>query len=356
MALSLKTYLTNELMYSSQLPSLTFSTDDNAVAIYVFDDDHQIYMHDCTLYSYNGTVTLYDIREIVEDYMKRCRLSYMYVWVRATNKDGSDSMDVGMNVLYSTITPNITATQFASRYFLTTLTAMEFDAEKDVYLSAYHERGEDTTTVYNIVYRTVNDEIKSARFESEGTASESGVVEYMVCYLDIMAYVWSEECKEMVSLNLQVGKRMMMFYLREKPVEECFSFRNAFNCWENFFLAGSTNVKTSSEKSEAVCGGVIQHYDKRNKQLYEVKTALMRDEEAGWLVQFLLSHHIYIGSNDDEGRVIIEEFTHEVTDDDNAKHKIEFTWRYARSDKFALQLPTAHNPRLFTKQFKDTFQ
>jgi len=38
--------------------------------------------------------------------------------------------------------------------------------------------------------------------------------------------------------------------------------------------------KTSTDKSEAICSGTIQHYDKRNKQLFEVKTAPMRTEEA----------------------------------------------------------------------------
>lgn len=345
-----------ELMYSSQLSSLTFTTADDVVDIIVFDDDQQTKMMDCRLYSYKGKVTLYDVREIVEEYMKMHGLSFMKFWVRATNRVGGASIDVGAKVLFCSFSPNIAAPLFASRYFLTTLSAMEFDADNDVYLSAYHEKGEAIVSVYNIVYRTISGEIKAERFEERSIAGETGITDYMVCYLDIMSYVWSDDCKEMISLNFQIGNRMMIFYLREKPVEVCFSFRNAFNCWEDYYLQGSTNVKTSTDKSEAICSGTIQHYDKRNKQLFEVKTAPMRTEEAEWLTQFLLSHHIFKGSNNEEQRIIIEEFTHEVTDDDAGKHKIEFTWRYAKADKFALELPTSHNARVFTKQFKDTFQ
>ena len=70
MPIKLDTYVPEELMYSSQLSSLTFTTADDVVDIIVFDDDQQTKMMDCRLYSYNGKVTLYDVREIVEEYMK----------------------------------------------------------------------------------------------------------------------------------------------------------------------------------------------------------------------------------------------------------------------------------------------
>ena len=184
-----------ELMYSSQLSSLTFTTADDVVDIIVFDDDQQTKMMDCRLYSYNGKVTLYDVREIVEEYMKMHGLSFMKFWVRATNRVGGASIDVEAKVLFCSFSPNIAAPLFASRYFLTTLSAMEFDADNDVYLSAYHEKGEAIVSVYNIVYRTISGEIKAERFEERNIAGETGITDYMVCYLDIMSYVWSDDCK-----------------------------------------------------------------------------------------------------------------------------------------------------------------
>lgn len=357
MAITLDTYIPDELMYSSELGNLTYSTSDyDRLLLDVYRTDDYTSLYTATLFLAEGVVTFYDLRSLIEQYMLSNGLSYFEFVVEAQNEGGEEASITKFMVLFCSFTPSIEAPLFASRYFLTTLTAKELATERDEYLYAFHNKGDTLTTFLHIVYRTVNGEVKRERFEESRSAAATGVASYLIRYEDIVLYVWSDEFKELISLNYQLNDRMFVFYPRRRPTDTPFTFRNAFNCWDYYYLEGSTNVKTSAEKSEAICGGIVQHYDKQSKQLFEVKTAPMRTEAAEWLAQFLLSPCIYRGSNNDEQRIIIEDFTHEITDDDSGQHKIEFTWRYAKANKQALMLPRENNPNIFTKQFNEPFQ
>lgn len=343
-------------MYSSQLPDLAFTTDNDVLAISICDRKDFTELYCSSIYTYNGKILLYGVRDIVEQFMRTNGMTYMQVMVEAENDSGEDVLSIVMDVLFASFTPNIPAPQFARQNFLTTLTAKVMDRQTTETLYAYVESGEDVSLKLEIISQDWDDNIVHTVVKTDSTAAGTKIASIDMSYTDMYDRAGREACKAVLSARLKYGERVFMCYFEDDVKDVRFSFRNAFNVWEKLCVEGATKVKTSMEKSEAVAVGRIVHYNRRSSQTYEVKLAPLRTEEAVWMAQFLLSHHIYKDAETEDDKILIDDFSHEVTDDDDQQHKVEFTWQYADKNKLPLSLPTEHNPDMFANEFTEPFE
>jgi hypothetical protein len=357
MAINLNTSVKQKvLIYSSQLPDLDYTTDNDIITVAIWDtaDRADIFITD--LYTYNGKVLFYGVRDVVEQYMRNNGLTYINIIIEAQNDNGDDLIELDLKVLYASFTPNIQAPQFARQNFLTTLTAKTIDRKAMERIYFYAEKDEVVPIKHEIISLDWQGNIVHTVIESTWTATKSQVQYVDMAYMDLYDRAGREACKAVVSVRLLYGERVFMFYFDDERRDVNLYFRNAFNLWERIYLKGTTKVKTSMEKSEAVAAGKIVHYNRRSSQKHEVKLAPMRTEEAEWMAQFLLSHHIYKDEQTESNRILIDDFSHEVTDDDDQLHKVEFTWRFADKDKLPLSFPTEHNPNMFANEFTEPFE
>ena len=120
MATSLITNLPVILM-SSNLGDIEFSTDEEQLEITLEDGLKEMFK--VLLYSYNGKLTLSNLREVVEDYMIDKGESFIAFTLYYNKVDGTNIGEQSLWVLYCSVVNNADALQFGKYNFLTTLSA-----------------------------------------------------------------------------------------------------------------------------------------------------------------------------------------------------------------------------------------
>lgn len=163
-----------------------------------------------------------------------------------------------------------------------------------------------------------------------------------------------EDVSKDLSATATVGNRSMTVYFIDRVPDLVLTCRNAFNCYEDFYIFGTTKLKTEIDAKEAVCNGVTSQYNKTSIRKYVVETAPMTLEEADHFNQFLQSPHIwYMVPPDRDEEVLFEDITSEISDSAKELDKIKFTWKFADNSHWHL---FEEYPNRFTAPYNQSFQ
>lgn len=319
---------------SSALPDLSWSTDQEEVRVRLYYQYPAEIIIDTTLTAYNGYVTLYGLRDLIERYMMQNGLTRAYPIAIQHYVDENGSYwqgDGALTVLYcekniKLLSQQDSAGQWLERNFLSTLTAKPLPSDENTVEQLYfvHPQGTPSDPALHVTYRDSQGEVNTADITLTASYNAS-LTNLFVCEFSIAAIKAAiVGAVTVIAVTVSVGSRHMEYYRQARRENIAFRFRNAFNVFESAYLSAAINRKTDDGRKLAHVDGHLAHYDRRPVTEYEVQTSPLSFEEASWIDQLITSPEVSLL---DGTAVIITDGTAECQNDNSELNKAKFTYK-----------------------------
>ena len=331
-------------VFTSQIPTIEIAQagiDPLSVTLWAGRDK----LLETTMHPVGGKLKLYDLRELYEEYLRSQNEDNIYPYAIFELEVGNLTWEDNM-IIYCPFNCNISAEEFITKHFLTTLTAKRIpsDATRDDEMLAYLLKSDEASTPRTIeitaAFRAPDGNIvghtcsytDSSRYQYDGLLCCPQDINEDFDHYCTEASVYDYRDLTPLSYTIRMGQRSFTYYVGWdfKPSVR-FRFRNAFNAEETIYLDAVTVTKTDTERSLATSHGKSLFYDQVDSQEYEVTTAPLSTEEAAWATQLLLSYKVQRVEEDGTlTEVLITDMTAEVTDSDEEHRRLKFTYRLAK--------------------------
>lgn len=345
-----------EIMLSSSLPNmLDLETDRDLTEDMIMITINGNTFFSTTLYVERESVTLYDLRQLVCDYMRAQGLVLARLNVRVGNYD-----DESVWVVYSESQLGLGSDMdFVRNHFLTTRCSYVIPRGGKLPVSFVAEADDKASVegAYSLSVRFPDGSIKACTVPQMFSDQDvPHLISFDISQQNLMELVKSQIIErdfEVIAGSVTHGNRTLNFYFIDEEPVDAFSFTNTFNVRETFYLFGVQKIKTEFSQKEAVISGVTSYYNRSSVRKVEVETCPLTLEEAEWLNQFLDSPSIYkLEDTALREPVLLSHITSEISDSPEDKVSIKFTWQYAKTYVKGT-LPGTEN--LFTEHFDNKY-
>lgn len=336
---SLNTSLSN-LLFSSQLPGeIKFNTDVSSVLFVIKDAITNTEIFSVTLDSNNRIICLYDLKSVLEQYMRDQGLSYVRIWITAYQDDvnGVELLKHLYSIIYCSAYYSGDAEEFVSKNFLTTLSAKTTHKSVAERLAFFVGNGSSVTEKFKIVVSDNGNERVIDKSQTSAIAANEMVQTRIYSYDYIMGLTGLNATTTRIkAFTVSVDSRSFTFYYRDRLPNVVFGFRNVFNSFEMAVMNAITSGVTKVDRSIATCNGIKTFYDQSVLKNHEVETAGLSKPMADWIDQLVYSHDVRFYNKDkvnvDEwDKVLITESTCEIDDSDDSLNSIKFKWQFETS-------------------------
>lgn len=348
-----------DIILSAQLEQLTILSTQAFVDVNI-TDEHGVAILAQRYYTLDGEVTIHDLSQLFEDYLRTNEKGFANYILEATDSDGSVSIE--LHILYcDRFTFGVDAETFLKDNFLTTLPSRRIPPKCDVRLYLLATDEESLTYSITFDYRINGSD---TIFHGSLTLNEDNVAPQSdTYYIDVPADIIPTFIRnqadgqiktlEIVGFTVNCGDRSTTFYV-DKALANAhkFRFHNAFNIPEFAYLRAVTKAKTEVERTLATINGISLFYDQTATKSYEAETEALTYEEAQWIDQLLTSYQAEIYVQGSIMPILITDMTCEISDFDEKPNSIKFTWRFA-SNRPVQQLSVS--PNIFTSPYNQVF-
>lgn len=331
-------YTPSEYCFTPDLPTeIAISTDATAIDITVECDGNAAFT--TTLYPYNNTATLYDIRSVIESYLLSRNLIFtrFVILAEVTDADGKITENTNTperTVIFSrlNIGHNI-ASSFLQSSFLTTLSSFTIPRTAIQHLTylvlpgctlqCYTEclvlvDGESTPRTIRLTDQNIVTTNLTQLSSFHDNISPVGILSRLYIKGTLLQF------------TVHRGFLAKTFYVIDRTPNLTLQIRNEFNCFEHMHLSCVTKRKLSLDRSTATSLGTSTFYDDKSAYEYEVESSMLTEEESSHYSQLLLSPYTnIIEPNGGSIPIIITDISSEISDADNATNSLKFKYRYA---------------------------
>lgn len=319
------------------------STDDeNPIQMVVKMNSIKIY--ESTLYPLDGKVIFYDLVVIVQEYMRNNLISagelsvsavFPHLVPFAVTEFEAYAETATAFVVYSSIrTSYEDDMEFLQSHFLTTRSCYTIPRGKGQMFSFFEVGGVDPSGYIDVSFMLDDGSVRTTRLTNKISASSTNKVYNFGIDSNSMntrvKALYPNDSPKVLGGTIVHGSRVIDFFFTDDEPIESFGFYNTFNVWENYYVYGTSNIKTSFTQKEAVCSGMSSYYNQSASRVVEIKTVPLSYEEALWLNEFLGSQRIVkVIPPDDDRDILISDVTSEISDSDKETISIKFSWKYA---------------------------
>jgi len=346
-----------DFVLSSSLSEVYFKTDQEAVEVVVSCSSGDIYRE--TLYPYEGHVTIYNLRELVEGAYRNTGISFDQINIAPA---GMSAINVGVLYCECSFAADL-GYRAVQEMFLTTLSSRRVPPHFTILLSwmampdeeqkiqvAYDVRTSESTTVTHKTFAIRRSGVTTAQLQSL-EITEKRLLE--------QAYGSSMPSEaQVISAIITLGGRCASFYVSEELRHaERFLFRNCFGVKEWACLPAKNTHHVDADLSQANLGTYVTLYDRTVKETEEVETGPLTAGESRWIRELLTSYEVWYpvkaSVNEAENLlpVLITDFTCEVSTDHDP-NTVKFTWRYTNNTP--LLVPNVSSG-IFTSEFNPVY-
>jgi len=397
----------SQIKIQTTLPSLVFSchfptvirvtTDMSTLSFVLKNAKTQAEIISLTLDAYNGFIEIYDIRTVIEQYMRDNGIVYAKLTLESEHIDEGDVYtfdSITFGVLYSSHSMSCSAKEYTERFFLSTIQQKLTYPTVEEEISYFTPSSQTIRIDYIII---VDDgELQRPIYKSEEVTVNEGLHSLWVSYNGIAKKADIDTAKYIIlSASVSIGERdFTLFYSQSAPSID-FYFRNMFNIFEHCPISAKTICKTNTERSVASINGISSFYDQKDSQENAIETQPLSQGLAQWLAQLCISPSVYMspGVVEDIGKgnfgnasqsdgvqysssgsqgtktnqeeqvqrcgtemkeILITESTVEVSDDNEELNVVKFTWKEI-DGKPSYSVPeyksSVYNP-VFNKTYK----
>ena len=345
-------------VFSSKIGDIELSTDQEKIEIVV--EDGTTKMFKTSLYAFNGKVTIVNIGEVLENYMRANGKVFTAFTIYYNTAEGQYIGSFNLNTLYCSLVLDGEPGAFGSFNFLTTLTAKRVPAHRIDTLSFLHGQ-ENGSLLFHCVYETESGEIGNKTFTLKTIATDDiGVSSIQVSYdtIYLRLRLQAGKVSKVLSYTIEYNNRYFTYYVVDNTPNVVFTFKNCFNVYEEIYLNAVTTTKTEVNRSMAISQGRHSFYDQSVDKTYEAETAPMTQSEAEWVEQLFISHSVRLGTATDPDslpEVIITDSTCVIDDNDEKLHKVKFTWQFAKSVPHLQKSFRSDANGIFTEPYNNVF-
>lgn len=342
-------------MMSSQLPDLVFTTSAARLTVALYDANGDERFLEVTLHATSGAVTLYEVRDVVEQRMRALDESRMNMRVLWKEPDAASWTSQGVAVHYCDKDMSGDAMTWLDTHFLSTLDWKPLPPAGVSETLYFYERvqGADVTPSMTVSYRGADGAVEHLTIAaSEPLTSTDAVlsVTWTLATVNERVAAAVEGEFTVLAVTLRVGERTMQYYRVEPEPNASFLFLNCFNVPEWARLTCSTVTKSKDERKVGFVGRRRVLYNPSREVEHEVQTAALPVATAEWIDQLVTSAGVWLA---DGTPVVITEGECAVSDDNGALNSVKFTW--LRSDGRGSLQVTARASRIFTRAFTYQF-
>ena len=315
--------------FTSLLSNRIVVNTDDGYPIQMVVKMNSIKIYESTLYPLDGRVIFYDLCFLVQEYMRNNLISSGQLSVSAYAET------VTAYVVYSSIrTSYEDDTEFLSSHFLTTRSCYTIPRGKSQFFSFFEQGGVDPSGYIDVSFMLDDGSVRTTRLTNKISASSTNKIYNFGIEsntLDIrVKSLYPNDSPKVLGGTIVHGNRVIDFFFTDDEPIESFGFYNAFNVWENYYVFGTSNIKTSFTQKEAICAGMSSYYNQSASRVVEIKTVPLSYEEALWVNEFLGSKRIVkVIPPDDDRDILISDITSEISDSDKETISIKFSWKYA---------------------------
>lgn len=306
--------------------------DGNQIDVVVRINGSVIY--ETKVYAVNGIGYFYDLGNLVHEYMRDNLLSNATLKVSANYESHTDSIEVF--VIYSTLRTSYEVDlDFLTSHFLTTRSFYTIPRGKDLMLSYFsHISEQEISGHLNITFQLSNGEVMSRIISESISINKDTKMNYV--YINSKSIetklhnLYPQDYPKVLGGTIVEGERSLDFFFTDEQPVEVFSFLNAFNVWEYYYVYGKQTVKTEFKQGEGVVSGTAQFYNQSTEQKVQVETVPLSIEEALWMNEFLGSKRIIkVIPPDNDREILLSDITSEISDSAKQLVTIKFSWKYA---------------------------
>lgn len=342
-------------MMSSQLPDLVFTTSAAQLTVALYDPNGDTRFLEVTLCPTSGAVTLYEVRDVVEQRMRALDESRMNMRVLWKEPDAESWTSQGVAVHYCDKDMSGDAMTWLDTHFLSTLDWKPLPPDGAAETLYFVERaaGADVTPTINVAYRGEHGAVEHLTIVADEPLIADGSVQSVTFDMaTVTARVGAvvEGSFTILAVTVRVGGRAMQYYREEPEANASFLFLNCFNVPEWARLTCSTVTKTKDEHKVGYVARRRVLYNPGREVEHEVQTSALPQAVAEWIDQLITSPGVWLA---DGTPAVITEGECAVSDDNGALNSVKFTW--LRSDGRGSLQVSARASRIFTQAFTYQF-
>ncbi len=345
-------FFTSPVMLSCNVPDVGIITDHDHVDFRLSTSGSPLLEE--RYYALDGMVTVCDLASLIEHYMADSHnVNLAEFTIEAfVGEEEIDHTELTFTVLYCDKDLSFSdPTEFLQHNFLT-LTPIRRVAPE--HYMQVHWYAVDRESLSFRVYATFLDP-EGQRGTYQYVHSGNGLLQHGNEVLTEYVYLptVAEKIKSarklasvtLLSVTLRCGERSLTVHVDPALTGlPPFSYVNCFNVVEQLAVQGVTTDKLKVERSLANLGRKSQFYDVSTTKEYEVQTAALTSDECLQIEQMLASPNVRLPvgafcectETDFEAmqRILITDFTCELSDSDEKPNTVKFTWRFEQNRPF----------------------
>lgn len=316
--------------FTSQLPDIEWETDSDALTVSLYAPANGGRILELTLTAVNAVVTLMEVREAVERFMRHHDLSHIAMVVQWKEPDSNTYTNSNtMQVYYCDKIITTSCSSWIEKHFLSTLESKPLPGPGATErLSFYTPMSISVLIRATVTCRLSSGEVRSIAISNYASmslsVSSTGVINWTLADMLAKAQEVNEDAEEVLAVVIRAGNRTMAYYKRDMPANAAFAFRNCFGVQEIAWLHGVTVKKTKDDRKVASIAHRARLYDLNRTVAYEVETAPLPLEVALWIDQLLTSPLVWLG---DGTRIVITDGEASISDDEAVMNTVKFTWQ-----------------------------
>lgn len=364
MAVSLTFLFNSDTCYTCQLQNIVAKSSTEQIQLSVSHIAQDVTEARTLIFSsiytaYKGELTIHDIGSIIESYMQQQAMAVEQFAIKATRINSPDIDEHTLTVVYcKQLKTDIPASSLLTDHFLTNRLqriTCRYAVEMLTLNMPRHSVGGYNMYSYDIkaTYKLPDQSVGTYTKTNSGRTGQ-GVVSINVSpsALETSLRPLLPANAKLIAYTIRIGKRTATFYITD--FTNCFTFiyRNAYNCQEFLTIPMQFTEKLSSKSSIAQCRDTSQQYDIQHTRTYKVQTAIQTLADARLLEEFLTSHYVQLLIGSFYHRILITDYTYELSDNPNSANSLKFEFRFANVRQ---ALKVEEYTRIFSPEYTEPF-
>lgn len=296
-----------------------------------------------TLYPTGGIVTLQDLGELLEPYVRGTLVGSVTVSIGGASATAT--------VLYAMVDVGVDASTFYSAHFLTILQGAKLTGPGRLEYLWYY--GSDAASVKS-EYSDGTEHTFSAVMATSNSRYSC---------IDASPSNYTMAGKTLVAYTVSAGERTQQYVVdpRHPDCAPILEFYNSFGVWEHLYCTGTHRVAPEYKRSTARIGGRLKQYKVEETRKFEADTGILPPAMAAWADELFRSDLVYVVNvyggevcSEDQGReVVITDSKSEVSNEDDDMPHFSFSYQYAQRIHNVLDMTRVG--RIFDNTFDHTF-
>lgn len=345
--------------FLQEIPSSFTITDvQDTAKVTVFINGTAVYT--TSLHQYNEVVTFYDLRSIMEQHMRDNNITTALLKITAEKTGGTDTYDGDNYIIFCSRHHAVDIPEnFFMWRFLTSRTYYVIPRYAYQRLTFFSDGQNEFTAFAECVF--LKDNVRRViritlnTFQS-GHPYEGHILSHPRQMSLLARRQTGEDCGKLLAYTIHADRRSMTYFVTDEEPEVTLCFRNAYNAEEYAYVFGTTLVKTTVERQEAVCQERHSFYNQTVQRRHEVTTVPLSHEQAQWYNELFESHKVTAevdqGDND-AVPVLVSDITSEISNRPDEKIRMKFSWWFDDNAEWIVSDPSTS---VFNNIYTDTFK